>query len=111
MGVPQVPFFNAQDEVIGIVDATLEEGQNLNFAIPIDYAAGMLSARELQRISDFYEPDGENKEAEPATAAQPVTSPKEQPVAATPSASIKQDAFSYLSTKIGIRKSGRVKVV
>jgi Trypsin-like peptidase domain len=51
------PVFDAQGEVVGIVKATIEEGQNLNFAIPIDYAAGMMNARELQSLSSFYEPD------------------------------------------------------
>jgi serine protease Do len=36
------PIFNSKGEVIGIAVATIEEGQNLNFAVPIDYARGMV---------------------------------------------------------------------
>ena len=90
------PVFNTQGEVIGIVDATLSEGQNLNFAIPIDYAAGMLDARELQSLATFFEPEEKKEEAE----STPPT--KEPTVAVSPSASIKQDALTYLGTKIGI---------
>jgi hypothetical protein len=90
------PVLNTEGEVIGIVDLTFSEGQNLNFAIPIDNAAGMLGARELQRLSDFYEPEEKEPIAEPAVAA------KTPPATPAPSASIKQDAVSYIATKIGI---------
>lgn len=89
------PVFSAKGDVIGIVDATIAEGQNLNLAIPIDYAAGMLDARELQSLASFYEP--EEKSAEPAPPPA-----KEQTLAPTPSASLKQDAVTYLGSKIGI---------
>jgi hypothetical protein len=62
------PVFNAQGEVIGIVKATIEEGQNLNFAIPIDYTAGMMNARELQSLSSFYEPEEQKQQAATNTA-------------------------------------------
>ena len=91
------PVFNTQGEVIGIVDATISEGQNLSFAIPIDYAAGMMDARELQSLAAFYEP--EEKPAEPAPTAAPT---KEPTMAASPSASMKQDAVTYLGTKMGV---------
>jgi S1-C subfamily serine protease len=38
------PILNAAGDVIGIAVAIIEEGQNLNFAVPIDYARGMLSS-------------------------------------------------------------------
>jgi hypothetical protein len=88
------PVFDARGEVVGIVEATISEGQNLNFAIPIDYAAGMLSSKEVQPLSAFYEPE-ETKQ--PSEVAAP---PKEATSAASPSVSIKQDAFTYLGTKI-----------
>jgi hypothetical protein len=55
--------------VIGIVKATIEEGQNLNFAIPIDYAAGMMNARELHSLASFYEPEEQKQPAATMTAA------------------------------------------
>ena len=88
------PVFNAQGDVIGIVEAQISEGQNLNFAIPIDYAAGMLDSRELQPLSAFYEPE-ETKQPPQPTA-------KEETSAASPSASIKQDAVTYIGSKVGI---------
>jgi hypothetical protein len=88
------PVFSAQGEVIGIVEALISEGQNLNFAIPIDYATGMLDSRELQPLSAFYEPEEPKQMLEAA--------PKEQASSVSPSASIKQDAFTYIGTKIGI---------
>lgn len=90
------PVFNTQGEVVGIVDATISEGQNLNFAIPIDYAAGMLDSRELQSLASFYEPEEKKEVLEPAPAK------KEPASVLAPSASMKQDAFTYLGTKIGI---------
>jgi hypothetical protein len=80
--------------VIGIVEALVSEGQNLNFAIPIDYAAGMPDSREIQPLSAFYEPPEPKQTQEPT--------PKEQASMAAPSASIKQDAFTYVGTKIAI---------
>lgn len=61
------PVFNAQGEVIGIVKATIEEGQNLNFAIPIDYTTGMMNAR-LQSLSSFYEPEEQRQQATTITS-------------------------------------------
>ncbi|HET7207370.1 MAG TPA: serine protease [Terriglobales bacterium] len=88
------PVFNSQGDVIGIVEATLPEGQNLNFAIPIDYAAGMLDSREVRPLTAFYEPEEAKQPPEPAA--------KEETAAASPSTSIKQDPFTYISNKIGI---------
>jgi hypothetical protein len=97
------PVLNASGEVIGLVDATISEGQNLNFAIPIDYAAGMRNARELQYLADYYEPEekprAETKAPPPAseTAAKPASAPT-----AFPSGALKQDAIIYLANKMGI---------
>ena len=88
------PVFSSQGDVIGIVEALISEGQNLNFAIPIDYAAGMLDSSQVQPLSAFYEPE--------ETKQPPESTPKELASAASPSASIKQDAFAYIGTKMGI---------
>lgn len=37
------PVLNRAGEVVGITTATVSEGQNLNLAVPIGYAAGLLS--------------------------------------------------------------------
>jgi hypothetical protein len=97
------PVLNASGEVIGLVDATVEEGQNLNFAIPIDYAAGMRGARELRYLADYYEPEEkqptETKAPSPTidTAAKPPSTP-----VVLPSAALRQDAVSYMTNKMGI---------
>jgi hypothetical protein len=91
------PVFNAKGDVIAIVEAVISEGQNLNFAIPADYAAGMLDSNQQQPLSAFYEPE-ETKQP-PASPPSPV---KEPAVAASPSASLKQDAVTYIGTKVGI---------
>jgi hypothetical protein len=97
------PVMNASGEVIGLVDLTISEGQNLNFAIPIDYAVGMKNARELQYLADYYEPEEkqptETKTPPPVseTVAKSVSTP-----VVLPSAAIKQDAITYVANKMGI---------
>jgi len=52
------PIFNSKGEVVGIAAATISEGQNLNFAIPIDYAKGMIASPSAPRsLSAIYEPE------------------------------------------------------
>lgn len=92
------PVFNGQGDVIGIVEALISEGQNLNFAIPIDYAAGMLDSRDLQPLSAFFEPE-ETKEAAKSSDS---GNAKEQASAISPSESMKKDAVTYIATKMGI---------
>jgi hypothetical protein len=45
------PVFNDRGEVIGVVVASLESGQNLNFAIPINYAKPLLDSPTATPIS------------------------------------------------------------
>lgn len=51
------PVFNRNGEVIGIAVATIEGGQNLNFAIPIDYARGMFGMSQTRSLESVYEPE------------------------------------------------------
>jgi hypothetical protein len=51
------PVFDRNGEVIGIAVLTIEGGQNLNFAIPIDYARGMLGMSQTQPLASIYEPE------------------------------------------------------
>jgi len=58
----------------------IEEGQNLNFEIPIDYARGMLSSNNAQPLAAFYEPEAVPEEPKPTEAevhasAQPPPAP------------------------------------
>lgn len=51
------PVFSADGSVVGIAVLTIEEGQNLNFAIPIDYARGFLGMSQTQPLAAVYEPE------------------------------------------------------
>ncbi len=94
LGSSGSPVLNAQGEVIGIVEGLIPEGQNLNFAVPIDYASGMLESRELQRLSDFYTPEETRRTPAPAST--------ETATPVSPSLAMSQNSISYLGTKIGI---------
>jgi len=87
------PVLTTQGEVIGIVQAQFEEGQNLNFAIPIDYAAVLLEARELRSLADYYTPEPKQPPQQP---------PKQEESAVKPTASIEYDTISYVASKIGL---------
>ena len=51
------PVFNSRGEVIGVAVLTITEGQNLNFAIPLDYARGMLSMSQPRPLASIHEPE------------------------------------------------------
>ncbi len=52
------PLFNARGEVIGVTTLSLQEGQSLNFAIPVDYARGMLASPGQPRpLASVYDPE------------------------------------------------------
>ncbi len=92
------PVFDSQGEVVGIIESTIEEGQNLNFAIPIDYAAGMLGSRSPRSLEATYEPP------DPADEPAPTKSEQVQPTTAAvqPSAALKSDLLDYVSQKIAL---------
>jgi len=48
------PLFNLKGEVVGITTASLEEGQNLNFAIPINYVKSLLRKSDHQKRAKRY---------------------------------------------------------
>jgi hypothetical protein len=50
------PVIGGDGAVIGIAVGSLEGGQNLNFAIPIDYAKGMLTATRAMSLEAVNEP-------------------------------------------------------
>ncbi|MYB17763.1 MAG: trypsin-like serine protease [Holophagales bacterium] len=48
-------MFNAYAELIGIVTSQARQGQNLNFAVPFNYARGLLSTEPTMTLSDLTE--------------------------------------------------------
>jgi hypothetical protein len=59
------PMFNSTGEVIGIVTYIFKAGQNINFAVPINYARGMISDQVSTQISKLPAPQ-KAKESKPA---------------------------------------------
>jgi len=92
------PIFNAAGEVIGIATMIVEEGQNLNFAVPIDYARGMLSSNHAQPLASIYEPE---PPPGPSTNAASAVATPAAPFKAQPSAEMKAAASTYLEKQIG----------
>lgn len=96
------PIFNNSGQVIGIAVLTIEGGQNLNFAIPIDYARGMLGMSQTQSLASIYEP--------PALPDVKTESTPEAPKTSTTSAVIsipdemRKGPFVYLSKQMGVWK-------
>jgi hypothetical protein len=90
------PVVAADGTVIGIAVGSLEGGQNLNFAIPIDYAKGMLTSNQPQPLTAFYEP-------EPEGEAKPVAQAAQESV--TVPADAKKNLAAFLVSKLGQWKS------
>ncbi|MEO6724774.1 MAG: trypsin-like peptidase domain-containing protein [Blastocatellia bacterium] len=49
-------LFNADGEIIGIVTYLLKSGQNINFAVPINYARGMVSDQVITSLVKLQPP-------------------------------------------------------
>lgn len=47
------PVFNRKGEVIGIATSSIEDGQNLNFSVPINYARGLISEDVKMDLEEF----------------------------------------------------------
>lgn len=100
------PIFNSSGEVIGIAVATIEEGQNLNFAVPIDYARGMLSSSQPRPLESIYEPEPDTNTALGKSSAAPESvpsnaSPATVIVVPKPSDEMKNGSLVYVEGKIG----------
>jgi len=52
-GSSGAPVFNDRGEAVGVVVASLKSGQNLNFAIPINYVKPLLSSPTVNLISSL----------------------------------------------------------
>lgn len=94
------PVFNSQGQVVGIVEATIEEGQNLNLAIPIDYAVGLLSSHTPRSLESTYEPP---EEQAPSASVESDAKAQPQPTSATSASdALKSDPLDYLPSKLGM---------
>jgi V8-like Glu-specific endopeptidase len=97
------PVLNSSGEVIAIVESTLSEGQNLNFAIPIDYALGMLESRGTHPLESIYEPEETTKASESKSPSDAKGAANLQPASApSPTQSMKSDPLTYIASKINI---------
>ncbi|MEK7833793.1 MAG: trypsin-like peptidase domain-containing protein [Acidobacteriota bacterium] len=76
-------LFNSNGEVIGVVTYLLKSGQNINFAVPINYARGMIGDQvttSLAKLQPLARREAENKAADTYNTDQPI---QEQIVVAT----------------------------
>ena|SRR2546425_7303744 len=100
------PIFNGRGEVIGIAVASVQEGQNLNFAIPVDYARGMLSSNQPRPLASIYESRPEITKSEEARNTEGASSSGVALTSATPkpmvSEGMKKSSFWYLQSKLRI---------
>src|SRR5215475_9995805 len=55
-------LFNSRGEVIGIITFLFKSGQNINFAVPINYARGMIGDQPSKTLADL-QPVSKPKEA------------------------------------------------
>jgi S1-C subfamily serine protease len=58
-------LFNSSGEVIGVITYLLKSGQNLNFAVPINYARGMIGDRPSKTLADLRPPEKSKTGANP----------------------------------------------
>ena len=79
---------------------SLQKGQNLNFAVPIDYAKGMLSSNQPRPLASFYEPEPEaNKSTEARTSEVPSSASTAKP---SVSEEMRKESLLYLQKKLRI---------
>ena len=95
------PVFNAKGEVIGIAVLTIEGGQNINFAIPIDYARGMLGLTQTQSLASVYEPE---PAPEPTSASKPEPTKVSAPAHPNVPDEMRKGSFIFLEKQMGAWK-------
>jgi serine protease Do len=59
-------LFNSRGEVIGIITYLFKSGQNINFAVPINYARGMISDQPTKTMADLKPAEAQKQSANPA---------------------------------------------
>ncbi len=65
------PVFNDHGEVIGVVVSSIEKGQNLNFAVPINYAKPLLEQSIEEPISSLPKRNGMEAQIQPGQSSAP----------------------------------------
>lgn len=68
-------LFNSNGEVIGVVTSLLKSGQNINFAVPVNYARGMIGDQvttSLAKLQPPPKPEPENKTEDIYNTDQPI---------------------------------------
>jgi hypothetical protein len=65
------PLFNRQGEVVGITVAQMIGAQNLNFAIPINWATGYLRSSQVTTLSDLAKQNAVEQEIVDSTISVP----------------------------------------
>jgi S1-C subfamily serine protease len=59
-------LFNSRGEVIGIITYLLKSGQNINFAVPINYARGMIGDQPSKTLADLKPPSKAKESGSPS---------------------------------------------
>ncbi len=59
-------LFNSSGEVIGVITYLFKSGQNINFAVPINYARGMIGDQPSKTLADLRQSNRSKAGAEPA---------------------------------------------
>jgi hypothetical protein len=59
-------LFNSRGEVIGIITYLFKSGQNINFAVPINYARGMIGDQPTKTLADLQPASAPKESAKPA---------------------------------------------
>lgn len=59
-------LFNSSGEVIGIITYLFKSGQNINFAVPINYARGMIGDQATKTLADLQPLDKTKESAKPS---------------------------------------------
>jgi S1-C subfamily serine protease len=61
-------LFNSGGEVIGVITYLLKSGQNINFAVPINYARGMIGDQPSKTLADLRPLNKSNAGSEPGAS-------------------------------------------
>ncbi len=56
-------LFNSKGEVIGIITYLFKSGQNINFAVPINYARGMIGDQPTKTLADLQPVNNQKEDA------------------------------------------------
>ncbi len=71
-------LFNSRGEVIGIITYLFKSGQNINFAVPINYARGMIGDQPTKTLADLRPPDNPQEGPTSAQSLEDSTADAEQ---------------------------------